>query len=55
MNEPPMPQQETGLMKRLQGRDMVSTYKIAQKVNEIIEKLEEMANELVANGALKKE
>lgn len=43
------------LMERLEGRDRISSIKISQKVNELIEKVEELANELVEKGVLEKE
>jgi len=52
---PPIPKIDRALIDRLKGRDMINKVAIAKKLNETIDKLEEIVIELIQAGVLKKE
>ena len=55
MEEPPLPKQEEVLIEKLKGRDCLNKLVVANKINEVIDKLEELSLELVDGGYIKKE
>lgn len=54
MDEPPIPVKDESMIHRLRGRDCIQPVVIAKKVNEVIDKLEELCNELIKLKVLDK-
>lgn len=55
MQEPPIQQQTEVVIKKLQGRDCIQPVVIAHKVNELIDRFDELCAELAASQIIKKE
>ena len=53
--QPPMPKKEEVLIVKLKGRDCMNKVVVANKINEVIDRLEELTLELVEGGYVKKE